>query len=320
MTIPSRLNQSPELVQIQPRYSGLINQPIDNTRLKSYKCPRRYMFEHRLHRRGRGLPSPPINYGSGWHGFMQVSYKSPVCSRAELVERAEMFVAENIWQQSSNPDDYRTFKRCRAEFENYLDFYGMPWEEANGRTMGWPDEPMVELGVELQVPGARHPYTGKLDRIVDDNGQFLIEDHKTTSQMRSDTFTKWYIDNQMIGYAALGRILTGLPISGVRINLHVIRKSDSLFERQTIPFSEKRIQEWYSIYDEHLDRLERDIERYQAGDPLAFPADFTECDGKYSVCSYMPICTLDPERRLYALEQDFDVSEWNPLASEDSDA
>lgn len=313
------LNPSPELVQIQPRYSALIGQPIDNTRMKSYKCPARFKYEHMLHRRGRGLPSPAMNYGSAWHGYMQVSYKSDVCERRELVEKAETYVAEHIWQQTYDPNDYRTFNRCRAEFENYLDKYGLPWEEVNGRTVGWPEEPMVELGLELQIPGARHPYTGKLDRIVQDHGMILIEDHKTTSQLRSDAFQRWGMDNQMIGYAALASLVTGQQIAGVRINLHVVRKSDSVFDRQTLPFSKRRLEDWMRKYDEHMARLERDIERFQAGDPLAFPENWNECDGKYSLCQYHPICSLDPERRMQALEQDFDVSIWNPLAADESD-
>lgn len=243
---------------------------------------------------------------------MQASYSAPQMSREALVEYVwnESVVR---WEKSTNPEDYRTFDRCMVEYEHYLDYYGLPWEES-AQTVGWAEgAPMVEIATELPVPGARHPYTGKLDRIITEHGQYLIEDHKTASQMRADYFRQWEMDNQMIGYATLASLVTGYQIAGVRINLHVIRKSDAVFERRTIPFSPKRIQRWMKVYDEWLDRLERDHSRMAAGDPDAFPEVFSACSQKYGMCQYASVCSLDPERQQYALEQDFDVKPWNPL-------
>lgn len=285
--------------------------------MKDYMaCPAKFEKAFMLHRRGRGLPSPALNYGSGWHHIMQASYSAPLMSRPELEARVEAYSIVR-WGKSTNTDDYRTFDRSIVEYGRYLDYWGLPWEES-AQTVGWPDMPMVEIATELPIPGARHPYAGKLDRPIVEHGQYLIEDHKTTSSMRSDYFRQWELDSQMVGYAALAGLVTGLQISGVRINLHVCRKSDSVFERRTIPFSPKRIQDWMAKYDEWLGRMEQDIRRRAAGDPNAFPENFAACSGKYSMCQYASVCSLDPERRTYALEQDFDISPWNPLeASED---
>lgn len=269
-----------------------------------------------MHRRGRGSTTPALNYGSAWHNAMAASYSAPEMSRADLIEHVRMAVAEG-WKLTSNPDDYRTFERVMVEYERYLDHWGfLPWDEP-AQTIGWPDAPMVEIGVELQIPGARHPYAGKLDRIVQQAGQYLIEDHKTTSSLRSDYFTQWEIDNQMIGYSVLAGLVTGLQVSGVRINLHVVRKSDSVFERRTIHFSPKRQQDWMHKYESWLERIEGDVILHRQARANAFPENFNACSRKFGMCQYIGVCTLDPERRKYALEQDFDIEEWNPLAAEE---
>lgn len=290
---------------------------MDNTALSAYRrCPTEYKYAYHLHRRGRGLPTPALNYGSGWHTIMQLSYGAPEMTRDQLIEYVEAGAATK-WGVSSDPGDYRTFARSIVEYQNYLKRYGLPWEEPE-QTVGWPDHPMVEIATELPIPGARHPYAGKLDRIITEHGQHLIEDHKTTSSDRSDYMAQWEIDNQMIGYDVLAMLVTGVQLAGVRINLHVVRKSDSVFNRRTIYFSPGRVKDWMFKYDEWLDRMERDIIRHNQGDPLAFPENWNSCHGrKYGSCAYTGVCSLDPDRRQYALEQDFDLAVWNPLEAEE---
>lgn len=279
------------------------------------RCPAKFLYAYKLHRRGRGLPTPALAYGSGWHVNLQTSYRHQMCSKSELIEDVRLALADK-WQVSTDPSDYRTFDRCMIEYENYLKEYGLPWEE-EAKTVGWPDSPLPEIGIEMQIPGARHPYAGKLDRPISLNGQYYIEDHKTASQFRSDYFKQWEMDNQMIGYAALAGIITGLPIAGVRINLHVIRKSDSQFERRIIPFSQPRIKDWCKQYDVWLGRIENDIQLYEKGDSAGFPHNFSGCSGKYGMCEYAGVCVMPPSLRMASLEQDFDVQEWNPLQADE---
>lgn len=282
--------------------------------MKAFKrCPALYNFEMVQHRRGRGLPTPALNYGSGWHNAMQYLYTSPAVGYKELIDGCSDYVAER-WSETTSVDDYRTFNRCMLEVEKYLKAYGMPWEDTV-QTLGWPSQPLVEIVIELPIPGARHPYAGKLDRLGTRSGQFITEDHKTASQMRSDYFQQWETDDQMTGYAVLAGIITGEPINVVRINLHVIRKSDSVFERRDIPFSPKRLEHWRRNYDYWLEKIEDEHHRAAAGMP-AWEQNYSACSGKYGMCSYAGICTLDPDRRQYALEQDFDIQRWNPLETD----
>lgn len=308
--------------QSEPRYSSVIGRSIDNTALAMYMtCPRKYLYGMVLNRRNDGAPSPALSYGSAWHKALETSYKAEPMSRDELYDRVELEVAES-WQQSTNPDDYRTFQRCMVEYDKYLNKYGLPWEERE-RTVGWPDRPLVEIAIEAQIPGARHPYVGKIDRVIEAEGQFIVDDHKTASMFRSDYFRQWELDNQMIGYATIAGIITGLPIAGVRIDLHVIRKSDSVFERQTIRFSQQRLDHWKQNYDYWLERIETEMDKWN--DPGksawdAFPHNFAACSTKYGMCQYAGVCSMPPRLRQATLEADFEEIPWNPLETSEEGA
>lgn len=306
-------------------YSQLVGRTIDNTALAAYMtCPRKYYYAYVLHRRKSGLPSPSLCYGSGWHTALETAYKAAPMDRDQLVDEVRGAVGRK-WTGSTDPSDYRTFDRCIVEFEHYINKYGLPWLEP-AKTVGWPDAPLVEIAVELPVPGARHPYTGKLDHIIDANGQFLIEDHKTASQMRNDFFKSFELDNQMIGYAVLAELVTGLPIAGVRINAHFIRKSDSVFERRTIQFTQERLKAWCKNYDYWLERIEDSVTTLVAaktanfeGDAGAFPQNFSACAGKYGMCTYAEVCAMPPRLQQATLEAYYDELPWNPLETEDAD-
>lgn len=303
LTLPSQSNQ----------YSQLVGRTIDNTALAAYMtCPRKYYYGYVLHRRKGGLPSPALCYGSGWHVALETAYKAQPMDAVDLVDLVRGEVGRR-WQGSTDPNDYRTFDRCIVEFEHYLDKYGLPWLEP-ARTVGWPDAPLVEIAVELPVPGARHPYTGKLDHIIDANGQFLIEDHKTASQLRSDYFKQFEMDNQMIGYAVLAELVTGLPIAGVRINAHIIRKSDSVFERRTIQFTQERLKAWCVNYDHWLERIENSMMSSEG----PFPQNFSACAGKYGMCTYADVCSMPPRLQQATLEAYYEVNPWNPLEAEET--
>lgn len=299
-----------------PVYSELIGRPIDNTAQTDYmRCPNLYLKGMVENRRPAGMPTPALNYGSGWHVIMALNYKAPVMERRELIDMVETKSAEK-WGLSSNPDDYRTFQRAQVEYEKYLNKWGLPWEE-EGETVGWPTNPMVEIAVEMPIPGARHPYVGKLDRFLKRSGQSLIEDHKTASREEKDYFEQWSMSNQMQGYAVLGSLVTGDTINSIRINLHIIRKSDSVFERRTLHFAQHRLDRWKRNYDHWLERIERDMELWKAGDPRAFPQNFSACAGKYSMCVYKGVCSDRPDLEEMGLAQDFEVNPWNPLEADD---
>lgn len=297
-------------------YSSLVGRPIDNTALACYmECPRRYYYSMVLHRRREGLPSPAIAYGSAWHKAMETHYKTNG-------DRDEVRMAVlDAWEDHDRPDDHRTLARVLLEYDRYVEHWGLP-EAETARTVGWPHQPLVEISTELSWPGAAHPYAGKIDRIIEMNGQIFVEDHKTSS--RKPDFRQFEMSNQMMGYAYMAQLITGRAISGVRINAHTVLKNDSSFERHIISYSQERLKAWAENYNCWIARIEDDMAAVKSAYPEqaagAFPYNFVACAGKYGMCAYTSVCSQDPRIRQRVLEMDFAVNPWNPLEAPDEEA
>lgn len=321
-----------ELVQIQRLPH--IQRPIDNTALHAYmECPRKFFYGMIANRRKRGAPRPPLAYGTTWHAIMEWHYKTGG-QDADLVYKE----AVKSWQPPDDPSDHRTFDRCWSEYENYLDKWGQYAEESEqwGVTVGFPDSPLVELSTEISLPGSVHPYTGKIDRIVEHRGLYFVEDHKTTSAMGAGYFRQFDPSNQMMGYAALAQALTGLPIAGVRINAHAVLKRESKFERQLVQYSQPRLLEWIQNYNVWVQRIDDALAMLEltaddidgAPDQIldpearllrAFPHNFEACAGKYGSCVYETVCTYPASVRQRILEAEFDYYPWDPMAEEEAE-
>lgn len=300
-----------------PNYSPHITRPIDNTALSSYnECPRKFYYGMVLHRRKVGAEKPALVYGTVWHKMLETHYKTG--GQRELVEAA----AQMSWKDHENPDDHRTLSRVIRAYDGYLKKYGNVDEEANGwgSTVGYPEQPAVEISSEVSWDGALHPYTVKIDRIFQHQGLFYVEDHKTTSQMGVHYFKQFDPSAQMMGYAWIAQLITGLPIAGVRINAHAVLKTQDKFERQTIPFSPDRLREWAANYNVQVKRLEQSYKLLEGVDEPtpeqlleAFPHNYAACAAKYGQCAYTEICTTPVHIRRRVLELDFVEEAWNPL-------
>jgi len=307
-----------ELVPL--RRSPLLARSIDNTALSSYMaCPRRFYYSMIANRRHDGAGPPALSYGSAWHKAMEVHYKSN--GDQELVRYAVV----QSWEPHSRPDDHRTLDRVLLEYKNYLRMYGATpeIEAANwGRTVGWPENPLVEIPTEVIWPEALHPYAGKIDRVIEWQGLFYVEDHKTTSQLGPYFFRQFDPDNQMMGYSWMAHLLTGLPIQGVRINAHCILKGSSKFERQLVTYDFDRLREWAGEnYNYWIRRIETDLANasilMKPGDLVppatAFGHNFSACHGKYGACAYVGVCTMPPRLRQRVLEAEFADRPWDPM-------
>lgn len=291
------------------------------------RCPSEFEKSMRQHRRYGGTKAA-LHFGSVWHTAMENHYNSPECGEKELIERVE-YAAIERWGAVSLPDDIRTLPRLLMDYKKYLRVNGLPWREER-QTVGWPGTPAVELNGEVAVPGARHPYAYKIDRMVTAQKQFLVEDHKSTTRFEKTFFSQFELDNQMMGYAVSAQLITGLPVAGVRINAYIIHKNETLFESRTIRYSEVRLRDWVKNYDNWLNTIEARIEHYnrliedgweeQAAADAAFPMNLWACHGrKYGACPYIGVCSMPPELRRRTLEADFEQVPWNPLEAEDAE-
>lgn len=335
---------------LDARRDPFIIRSIDNTALAAWmRCPREFLYGMLLHRRKQGAPRPPLAYGTTWHKILETHYKTGGNKTQVVAE------AIRSWQNHDSPDDHRTLDRALLCYEQYLKVYGDHDKEATiwGKTVGYPASPVVECPTELWWQGALHPYTGKIDRIVDVQGMYIVEDHKSSSALGKTYFRQFDPSNQMMGYVVLAQKLTGLPIAGVRINAHAVLKTESKFERQTILFAQERLDEWASNYNVWIQQISRAIQialglegRGSGADFIdlekapktveelcqrlaaapqelldkAFPYNFNACAGKYGPCSYVEVDTMPVRIRRRVLDMDFAYEPWNPLAEEEDAA
>jgi hypothetical protein len=309
------------------QYSDAIGRSVDNTSLGMYmECPRKYYYGMVLNYRKSEAAgtTPSLGYGTTWHKILEAHYKSG--GDQTLVELA----AEASWQDHGNPDDHRTLERAKSAYRAYLERWGDHRAEGTawGRTVGWPENPLVEIVTEVSWPGCLHPYTVKIDRIFEHQGLYYVEDHKTTSGLGPFFFQQFDPSNQMMGYAKVAGLVTGLPIAGVRINAHGILKTQNKFERSTVMYSPERLEEWSRNYNHWINRLEissRQVALSSIKDPegsmisAAFPRNFNACAAKYGQCQYSGVCTMPARLRARTLEAEFVRNPWNPLELNDAD-
>lgn len=286
----------------------IIDRPIDNTAMTAYMtCPRKYDLSMRQHRRKAGTLSPALAYGSAFHKLLEVHYRT-----GGDVDAAYIALVKG-WEEHGKVDDHRTRDRAWMEYGNYVKHYGAP-ENEDAKTVGYPDSPLVEISANVTWDGAVHPYAGKIDRIIELQGQYYVEDHKTTSRMGDYYFKQFELSNQMMGYVWIARkLIPSIKIAGVRINAHCVLKRDSKFARQIISFSDDRLDEWAENYNIWAKKIQNS---YAVND---FPGNYSACDGKYSMCEYAGVCAMPPKLRERTLEFEFEINPWNPLETEEEE-
>jgi hypothetical protein len=297
-------------------------------------CPREYFFGYVLHRRARET-SAALSFGDIWHKILELHYKTG----ADVVAVREGIFLHTADKPSSG-EDYRTLDRALMDYEKY---YLKKWPLAKdiASTIGFPDNPMVELKVSMQGEPLIHPYAGKIDRLFEEDGLVYVEDHKTTSRFDKHFFKQFELSNQMKGYTTIGgHILPSRKVAGVRINAYHCLTTKTDFYRQVITFSKAQLDEWAENYNKWIVRLRMDYFAWRLSqgatpdelglDPVLvdflrriepFPAHFGDngCSRKFGMCTYYGVCSLPPRVHMKALEMDFDVKPWNPLDHDDKD-
>lgn len=218
--------------------------------------------------------------------------------------------AVKSWVNHGREDDHRTLQRALLSYEQYVEKFGKPSDE-DAKTVGWPENPLIELQLNVQWNGCPWPYAGKIDRIIELNGLLYVEDHKTTSQMGPYFFKNFELSNQMMGYVWMAQMFTKKKVAGVRINAHAILKRESKFERQIISYSQSRLEDWAENYALWAKQLQA------AHEAQFFPRNYNACSGKYGMCQYANVCSMPPKHRMAVLEQDYEEFAWNPLTHEE---
>lgn len=286
----------------------ILNRVIDNTAMSAYMaCPREYDLALRQGWSPKEK-SQALNFGGFWHRLMETHYKTGGNQEAVLN------TFEKYQHEVPDEGDYRTAKRAYMEYKRYIKKYPPTLDCAD--TVGFPDNPMVEIATAVYSDIIGHEYAGKIDRIIMLNGLGYIEDHKTTSRLDKHYFKQFENSNQMMGYVWIAQqIVPNIKIAGVRINCAHILTSKSDFQRHLVTYSKSKIKEWEENAARWVRRMERSVENDD------FPAHFGDngCRRLYGRCKFFDVCGTNKMIRQSILERDFHVDRWDPLADEDNE-
>lgn len=160
-------------------------------------------------------------------------------------------------------------------------------------------------------------WTGKIDLVIINNGEYWICDHKTTSVFGDSYFEQYKLSSQFFGYKWAIEQMLKIPIVGTMINVIAVRKptktgKNTTFHRQFMRTEQHLVPEWHAntmyLLSEFFSSLQNGY----------FPMRFTSCRTKWHRnCEYIGVCTLPADQReMYLATGDFQNVTWSPLREE----
>jgi hypothetical protein len=171
---------------------------------------------------------------------------------------------------------------------------------------------MMEFEIELPDGSTtRITHSGKPDLPIEMGGSIYILDHKTTSSYLSDWyFAKFKFSNQLRGYCAMLKALTGLPVGGALINgVYVGAKaSDSKFTGGKVarygPMNYQPAHLTEALQNQYFWR-EQLMHHYAQG---YFPQNAGQA---CTSCDLQSLCAASPSMRETVMRTDYTVSPKN---------
>lgn len=157
-------------------------------------------------------------------------------------------------------------------------------------------------------------WTGKIDLVIQHNGEYWIADHKTTSMFGDSYFKQYQISSQFMGYKWALEQMLGVEIAGVLINVLAVRKptktgKNCTYHRQYMSIPGHMVEDWKA---NTLYQLTEFFSSLQNG---YLPMRTTSCRTKWHRdCEYLGVCTLPAaQREMYLMTGDFQPVTWSPL-------
>lgn len=285
---------------------------IDNSSLEYFTTCSRASEYYLLRQRELNRSRSPLLFGGVIHKCLEYHYRNPEVSTATKIEEFSRLALE---MPEPEEGDFRTRDKVVDTMISYLaanefdDFTptlhpsGQPFiEEYFELPLGY-----VDFGAEFQ--GVFHDrllvkWCGRIDLVVEDQGEFWIVDHKTTSMLGETFYADFENSQQTIGYTWATQQILNKPVSGLWLNAIAVRKPSKTgvpFEsrRKKFLYQPERLDEWQHntlvLVSDFLSHLDRGF----------FPMETKWCVGKYGKCPYFDICILPPAQRETMLTSNF---------------
>ena len=301
-------------------------------------CPRKHEVRVEMGLEHSGPPSAPMVAGIAMHAALEYYYSLP--KRGEMEEEAAVQVLHATW-------DSFEIDRCLMDpnhvhlssdnLEHILRNYIYYWTKqaieifeplhlsiddlnlsdvvaAKFRTTSTGELILGESSLVMRFPVGDETFvlSGKPDLpVIKQNGSLWAMDHKTTSSYLSDWWAKSYqVSNQLRGYMAMLRSLTGRTPEGGIINAIYVGKhatnpnsKATKFDRFQFDFAPDHIDE--AIANQHA--WVKAIEHFRS-------TGYWPQGCGYGGCDMPDLCRRDPETRVEVLATDYQPSTrdfWN---------
>jgi len=316
---------------------------MDASKLKTFMtCPRKFLFEYLFGWRGNSI-NVDLTFGSAIHVFVEELYRVGMNEEGYESGYREFL---KIYRSEISELDEELELKCLLKnptsasilIKNYMTRYLTDKFHVHGTEIGGT----VAVGEEREL-------CFKIDLIgQEENGNFFVLDHKTTSMQFNDAYlNQWQTSYQINLYLhALGAFLLkeGYSFEDIKsfiINAMFLKSykrrpknkevyvdsygEDLLvtdFYRHEMPYNPDMIYAWLQEVNNWLDVLEHNFELLSEADISAnflkaFPKFGNEqaCTSYFRTCKFHTICSTDtnPLQLHDSNPLNMEISFWNPL-------
>ncbi len=275
----------------------------DNSRLADYKtCPRSYFFRHILgwRREGNALP---LTFGLSWHAGLEFLWEnstrldSTSLAQGSLAAFLETWESEGMKAQlSMDEEEFYAPRTPGVASEMYYNYVKVRYSLLTNCKVIGNEQPFA-----VPMPAMQKTwYIGKMDKVIEHNGQRLVIEHKTTTAysikygFQPDYVESWATSSQVKGYE-FGANLHYAGIDGVWVDAALVHKKiHDQFKIIPISHNFTLLQEWISNTAQWISTVQRDERTFAETGNLTekgcFQKNEESCFGKYGKCPYLDIC------------------------------
>lgn len=304
------------------------NRCYDNTKVSTYKdCNRRYFLRHVLNWTVEGNnKAAALIFGSSWHDAQDVVWgQAKNFNQRDLMELS-FGAFQMTWEEHDMPLNptleqqqwlkARTPMIAKEMLYNYIERRWNILQSCN--VIG------IEQPFAVPVPGLPGVwYVGRLDKSIENNGQRLIIEHKTTTAYSIDyTFLldyveSWSVSAQVKGYQWGGSMYYG-NIDGVWVDAVLVHKKvhDGM-KFIPIAHSHDLMVEWILSTKGWITQIIAEEEAFEVKQeitPGMFKKNEESCFGKYGSCPFLDICrTVADPTKLNGPPPGFVEEKWEPF-------
>jgi len=306
------MSKTPTLRKFFAQIPGTTNYTLtlsNNSYGYTTKCARagqHYIIDRRKLNRGTAA----LNAGTAFHSAMEI--RSKITNDQQRKDLQQQSIEQFFQLNPVDEFEWRTSDRILELVEKYDKKYKNDLVHTLKDSSG---NPITEIkftlplgtievnstvnfgGQEVFIKTLFVQWIGRIDDLVELDGQTWVRDYKTSSMFGPTYFNQFVISQQTMGYTWAAREL-GQDVAGAIIDLAVLRKPTPTgrpfdFDRQRFIYSHEQTDEWQ---ENTLEGIATFISHLKSD---FFPMTGTAegCVFKYGKCPYFDVCSLPKSQR-----------------------